>query len=114
MTSILNTIKSLLGIDLEETSFDLEIMTHINSVISVLSQIGVDTNNCIVSSSSTSWSELIGFNATDIELIKTYIFIKVKLLFDPPSSATVLDAFNKQASEYEWRIYSIYNVNEET
>lgn len=104
MESILTSIKKLLGITEEYDHFDADLIMHINSVFSVLTQLGVGPSEgfSIVDSSAT-WDSYIT-ESMNLQMVKTYIHLKVKLLFDPPSSSTVIDAMNKQISEFEWRI----------
>lgn len=111
--SILDSIKKLLGIFPEETVFDVDIMFHINTVFANLAQIGVGPVNesgtnvgFRISSKENLWSE---FTDDDIlmENVKTYVYIKVKLIFDPPTSSALLDAYKEQAKELEWRLYTM-------
>lgn len=104
MESILTEIKKLLGIDEKDTSIDGEIIIHINSVISTLTQLGVgpDTGFGIVNSENT-WQELIG-ERKDINYIRSYIYLKVRLLFDPPQNSFLLTSIKDQCQEFEWRI----------
>lgn len=104
MESILNSIKKLLSIDEEETVFDTEIMIHINTVFSNLHQMGVgpETTFSIFDNTST-WTDFTDGNP-DYNNVKTYMYLKVKLIFDPPSSSSVMEAFKRQADELEWRL----------
>lgn len=104
--SILDTIKDSLGIAKEDNGFDQEILMHINAVLSTLFQIGVDFNNgrYIIDKDDT-WPDIFTGNEELIDLAKLYIYLKVKVMFDPPSSSFVLDAMNKQSAELEWRIH---------
>ena len=101
MTSILISIKKLLGISEEDTSFDMDIIFHINTVLMSLYQLGL--SNFIVTDSIQTWTDLLG-ERSDLESVKTYIFLKVKLMFDPPGSSVLLDSMQRQISELEWRI----------
>lgn len=104
MDSILTSIKKLLGIDEEYTHFDTDIVMGINTAFSILTQIGAGpVTGFSISDKTSSWSDFIPDVKTH-ELIKTYIHLKVKLIFDIPSSSAVIDAINKQISELEWRI----------
>jgi hypothetical protein len=104
MESILATIKKMLGITADCTHFDSEIIVHINTVMLTLSQIGVgeDIPTSITGETET-WSMVFG-DMRNIEAVKTYIYIKVRLLFDPPASSYVLESLNRTASELEWRL----------
>jgi hypothetical protein len=103
MDSILISIKKLLGIDQEETHFDQELIMHINSALMDLGQIGVGESDVIITSEDDTWSSVIGAN-TNLEGVKQCIFLKVKLVFDPPTSAFVLDSIERQITKSEWRL----------
>lgn len=110
--SILISIKKLLGISAADTSFDIDVITHINSTFSTLTQLGVGPSNGFrIDSSLVNWSDYIPEDDNRLELIKTYMFMKVKLMFDPPSSGTIMDSYNRQINELEWRINSIVDCN---
>ena len=100
--SILETIKNLIGITSECTDFDANIMVHINSAIMRLRQLGIGPQRGFsVRDASTTWNEYID----DIDLyeaVKDYIHLKVKIVFDPPTSSYVLEAMNKKIKELEW------------
>lgn len=106
MESILTSIKKLLGIEESCEHFDVDLIMHINSVISILSQFGVGPSKGLrIEDKSTTWNELISDN-TDLEYVKTYVYLKVRLLFDPPLSSSVMNSINQIISELEWRITS--------
>lgn len=102
--SILISVKQYLGIDAEDTNFDLDIITHINSVLMILNQLGVGpSDGFYISDKSSTWNELLN-GRSDLEGVKTYIYMKVKLVFDPPMSSAVLECLNRMTSEYECRL----------
>lgn len=102
--SILNSIKKMLGIEHSDETFDDDVKININSVLLGLNQIGVgDENGFFIKDSNDTWSDFIG-ERKDIESVKTYVYLKVKLIFDPPPSSFVLDAMERQIREFEWRI----------
>lgn len=104
MDSILTSIKKLLGIDPMCDHFDPEIITHINSVFSILNQLGVGPpNGFVITSNAENWSSFLSDNQT-IESVKSYTYLKVKLLFDPPQSSYAIESINRLISELEWRI----------
>lgn len=107
MESILDSIKKLLGAECDN-SFDDDICIHINSVFLNLNQIGVDTNGVIVNDSTAKWTDFLPENK--IQAVKTFVYLKVRLLFDPPSSSAAIDSVRELIKEYEWRI----NVAAET
>lgn len=103
-SSILTSIKKLLGVAEEDTSFDQDIIMHINTVFAILAQLGVGpTNGFSIEDDGAIWSDYLG-NATNLELVKSYIYMKVRSMFDPPTSSILADAMNKNISELEWRI----------
>lgn len=104
MESILTSIKKLLGIDEEDDAFDTDIIIHINSVLMILTDIGVGpTEGFSIADSGDTWEEFLG-SGVDYEATKTYVYLKVRSIFDPPASSAALEAMNNQAKEYEWRL----------
>lgn len=104
MESILTSIKKLLGITEDETHFDQDIIMHINSVFSILTQMGVGpVDGFVIIDSNSVWNDFIK-DDTRLELIKSYVHMKVRLMFDPPVSSTILQSINSLISELEWRI----------
>lgn len=104
MDSILTSIKKLLGIAEDYEHFDTDIVMHINSALSVLTQLGVGTDKGFrIEDASALWSDLL-CDDPRLEFVKTYIYLKVKLGFDPPLSSAAIDAIGRQISELEWRI----------
>lgn len=111
--SILQTIKQLLGISEADESFDPNIIILVNSVLNILSQIGLEeANNFQIKGSSETWNELFR-DRKDLEIVKTYICFKVKMMFDPPTSSAALEATKRVLDEQEWRIANIYVDKEE-
>lgn len=114
MDSILLSIKRLLGVSEDCEHFDDEIIMHINSVLVILNQLGVGPpGGFIVTDTRQTWSMFIP-NRTDIEFIKTYVFMKVKLIFDPPQSSSAIESMNRVISELEWRINVAVDPGETT
>lgn len=112
MESILTSIKKLLGITEECEDFDVDVIMHINSVFSVLTQIGVGpSEGFIISDKYSNWTDFIS-DTKNIEAVKTYIYLKVKLVFDPPTIASVLESVNSMIKELEWRLNVIAENNE--
>ena len=102
--SILNSIKKLLGITEEYTNFDTDIIMHINSVFMIRNQLGVGPSKCFrIEDEYTTWDEYITED-NDLDAVKTYMYLKVKLLFDPPLSSSVLEANKQLINELEWRL----------
>ncbi len=102
--SILNTIKKLIGLDKDYGAFDLDLIVAINSSFTVLRQLGVGpTYEYSISGPDETWSDFFG-DAKQISLAKSYVYLRAKLLFDPPASSSLLDAIKQQISEFEWRL----------
>lgn len=105
--SILDSVKLAIGgINPEFTAFDADLIIHINSVFSVLTQLGVgpDTGYFITSNEET-WTDFLGEkNQKEIEMVKIYVAMRVKLLFDPPANSFTIDSIKKVCDEFEWRL----------
>lgn len=99
--SVLTSTKNILGLSLDYTAFDLDITTHINAAFGTLSQLGYGP--FFITTKEDLWST---FNLDDhiLAQIKTYVFLKVRLLFDPPSTSFHLEAMKNQVLELEWRL----------
>ncbi len=104
MDSILTSVKKLLGVGEEYTHFDADIIMHINSVIFVLTQIGIGpVDGFSITSKDQTWNDFLQ-GRINIESVKSYVYLKVRLLFDPPSNSFLVEAIERQISEYEWRL----------
>lgn len=104
MESILNSVKSHLGISEDETHFDGDIIIHINSVFSILKQMGVGPDETFnIVDDKPVWNDFLD-DDLDFSEVKTYMYLKVKMVFDPPTSSSVLSSFERQISELEWRL----------
>lgn len=104
MDSILTSIKKLLGIEESYDHFDPDIIMHINSVFMVLQQLGVGpANGFYIVDKEDKWNDFLPSGA-NLEMVKSYMYMKVKLLFDPPLSSTVIESMNRTISEFEWRL----------
>lgn len=102
--SILNSIKKLLGIAAEYTNFDTDIIIHINSVFMILNQLGVGPSEGFrIIDNTAVWNDYITED-DDLDAVKTYIYLKVKLLFDPPLNSAVIEANKQLINELEWRL----------
>ncbi len=102
--NILDSIKILLGIQPSDFSFDNEIVMSINSVFLSLQQLGVGPEAGFrITGNSQTWESFLG-TVIDLEAVKTYIFLKVRMLFDPPQNSFLVGAIEKQISEFEWRL----------
>ena len=104
MESILTSIKKLLGIPEEVDNFDADIIMHINSVFSILTQLGVGpSEGFMITDKTKTWDDFIT-DKKNIESVKSYVYMKVRLMFDPPISSAVMDCMNRMISEFEWRL----------
>ena len=104
MESILTSIKKMLGITPEYTHFDADIIMHINSVFMILTQIGVGPEEgFIIEDNSTEWTDYIK-DPLQLQAVKTYIYLKVRMVFDPPASGTIMNAMKESIAELEWRL----------
>lgn len=104
MESILTSIKKLLGITEEYEQFDTDLIVHINSVFMILNQLGVGPKQgFVITDKSAVWNDFTS-GSLNVESVKTYVFLKVRLIFDPPQSSALIDSYNRQISELEWRL----------
>lgn len=102
--SILNSTKKILGIGDADTSFDVDIVMHVNSVLSVLTQVGIGpSEGYMIEDSTATWDAFIGTDPR-LNLVKTYLYLRVRLLFDPPGTSYALDSMKNQIAEFEWRL----------
>lgn len=103
--SILQSIKKSLGIDPEYTAFDQDLIMHINSALMILNQIGVGPDsNFVINDGTETWTDFFSTaTVKDISAAKSLVFLKVKMLFDPPTIGSVVDAYNKLIDEFTWR-----------
>ena len=105
MESILTSIKKMLGITEDYTHFDDDIIMHINSVFMILTQMGVGpAEGFYIEDKSALWDDFMTDDA-NLQSVKSYMYLKVKLLFDPSASSAVTESMNRLISELEWRLY---------
>lgn len=101
--SILTSIKKLLGIDADYTHFDTDIIIHINSAFATLNQLGVGPEfGFVIEDKYAMWEEYI--TSSNLTMVKSYIFLKVRMLFDPPSNSALLESMKQIISEMEFRL----------
>jgi hypothetical protein len=102
--SILNSTKKILGVATDYTVFDVDILTHINSVFSTLNQLGIGPEEGFaIEDESATWDAFLG---DDLRLnnVKTYVYLRVRLLFDPPTTSFLIASLKEQVQELEWRM----------
>ena len=102
--SILTSIKKMLGITEEYEHFDMDLIMHINSVFMILRQLGVGpAEGFSIKSKEETWGQFIS-DENKFELVKSYVYLKTKLIFDPPLGSAVMEVVNRQIQEFEWRL----------
>ena len=114
MDSILQSIKKLLGLDENYDAFDDDVMMHINSVLMILTQLGVGPKNGFsITGEEETWENYLGEDISKLSAVKTYVYLKVKTMFDPTSSSVVNEATKEMLKELEWRLNSEVEYKEE-
>ena len=107
IASILDSVKKNLGLDTSFTSFDPDITTHINSTFLTLQQLGIGPESgFMIEDNTTVWVEYIGLDK-NLNAVKSYIYLKVRLLFDPPATSFAITAMENQVQEFEWRLNAL-------
>lgn len=101
--SILNSVKKVLGLAEDYNHFDFDVIVHINSVFMILNQMGVGPEGFLIEDSTTTWNDFLQDSAK-LESVKTYMYLKVRLMFDPPTSSVIMESMNRMISELEWRL----------
>jgi hypothetical protein len=102
--SILESTKKVLNLSPDHDVFDQDLILHINSVLSTLNQLGIGPEQgFMIEDDTIEWAAFLG---SDLRLnnVKTYVYLRVRLLFDPPTSSAAIDAIKSQISELEWRL----------
>lgn len=103
--SILTSIKKLLGIAEDYEHFDEDITMHINSVLMILTQVGVGPEEGFsITGNFETWEDFLGNDASKLMAVRTYVYLKVKMLFDPPQSSAAIESINRLINEFEWRL----------
>ena len=109
--SILGTVKKALGIEQDVDAFDEVLVMHINTALSVLAQLGAGPEDGLyITGNDVTWKQVIGENSLR-SLVKTYVCQKVRLIFDPPLTSSVLDAMERSLKEMEWRILAVTDIS---
>lgn len=104
-SSVLNDIKKLLGLSADYKVFDMDVTIHINSAFSTLQQLGVGPDaGFMIYSDATTWSTFLTADDFHLNAVKTYVYLRVRLLFDPPGTAYLVNAITDQIRELEWRL----------
>lgn len=100
--SILVSVKKLIGLAPEDDSFDTDLIVHINSAIDVLRQMGINSE-LYVEDETLTWGDYLPSDEY-LQMVKSYVYMKVKKWFDPPQNGTAMEALNSSIAELEWRI----------
>lgn len=104
INSILDSTKKALGLAPDYDAFDPDIVMHINTVFTTLNQLGFGpVNGYMIESDEETWDAFLGGDPL-LNAIKTYMYLRVRKLFDPPTTSILLDAINQQIAELEWRL----------
>lgn len=101
--SILDSIKLMLGIDVADTSFDKDLIIYINGALMIMHQLGAGAKGFRITDNTKKWTDFTE-GRTDLELVQTAVYLRVRLIFDPPQNAFLVDAIKEQSKEAEWRI----------
>ena len=102
--SILDSVKKLLGLESDYTAFDTDIILHINSVFMILRQLGVGPEQGFAITDRTSvWGDFVN-DSYRLDLIKSYVYLKVRMMFDPPQHSALVESVNNLIAEFEWRL----------
>ena len=102
--SILTSVKKLLGITEEYNHFDADIIMHINTVFMVLMQLGVGpANGFSISDASSTWGDFLQ-SSKQLEAVRSYVYLRVKMMFDPPQAGAVIQSTERLISELEFRL----------
>lgn len=114
MESILTSIKKMLGITEECTDFDAAIIMHINTVFMILRRFGIGPKDgFVIEDEMPIWDDFLPDGTfTKMAAVKTYVYLKVKLVFDPPLSSSTVESMNRMISELEWRLNEVAESEE--
>jgi hypothetical protein len=102
--SILTSTKKILGLTEDYTAFDQDILIHINSAFSTLHQLGIGpVEGFMIEDKADTWDSFLGADPR-LNSVKQYVYLKVRMVFDPPTSGYAVDAMQEQIKEHEWRL----------
>ena len=102
--SILNSIKKPLGIEDDYTDFDADILMHINSILVILNQIGIGPENGFaIEDATATWDDFLNGDLR-LNSVKTYMFLRVRMLFDPPTTSYLINSIKEEIQQLEWRL----------
>lgn len=105
MDSILTSIKKMLGISEDYEHFDADIIMHINSVLMILAQLGVGpAEGFSIQDKTKMWTDFLGEDSALLDGVRSYVYMKVRLMFDPPTSSAAIESMTRLTNEFEWRL----------
>lgn len=107
LNNILKSVKLALGgslVSYSDDAFDSNLLMHINSVFVILNQLGVGPKEIFEADENSEWDEFLVENSSKLRIVQSYMYLRIRLIFDPPSSSFVLDAIKEQIKEYEFRM----------
>lgn len=108
--SILMSTRKILQIGLDDNTFDLDVVTHINTALATLNQLGVGpSEGFMIEDDTATWGDFLGDNPK-LNSVKTYVYLRVRLLFDPPTTSYAITAINDQLKEMEWRLNAVVDT----
>ena len=110
MTSILDSIKIMLGNSVDDTNFDTELIIFINGALAIINKLGVGPIGYKISDNSNTWDEFLG-DRTDLEEVKTNVYLRVRLAFDPPQNSFLVASIKEQIAESTWYIELYHKEN---
>ena len=103
--SILRSIRGLLGPDSDYDVFDPDLIIFINGTFSTLTQLGIGPSNGFrITGEDEKWSDFLGTECLNLDSVKTYIYLKVKMVFDPPANSSMMSNYEQMCKELEWRL----------
>lgn len=103
--SILNSVKKIVGVGADDTAFDLDIITFINSAFSTLTQLGIGPlGGFFIEDDAAEWTDFIDEDDLNASLVRTYVCMRARMGFDPPTTSYLIGALNEQIKEFEWRL----------
>lgn len=113
LESILKSTRKICNLDENDDSFDVDILIHLNSVLMILSQLGIGPKNFEVEDETATWAELLEGITQDVRAVKSYVGLKVRMAVDPPTSATYKEVLENRIAELEWRLNISVDPGEE-
>ena len=108
--SILDSIKIMLGNSIDDTNFDAELIMFINGALAIINKLGVGLTGYKISNNSNTWDEFLG-DRTDLEEVKTNVYLRVRLAFDPPQNSFLVTSIKEQIVESTWYIELYHKEN---